>query len=205
MSYPKISLPQMLEETAERFPRQTALIYFSNRISYTQLLDHVNRCAAGLQSLGVNPGDRVALMLPNCPQFVIAYFGALRAGAIVTATSPIYTAREAGHQWHDAGVETVIVERCLQRIVKKARADLPALKNVIVTGLRDYYPKNFTKLCCSLGSKFKVQASKLKISPAHPASRIPHQVSGIQTRPWLDLLRVARRPRLITIKPADVA
>ncbi len=198
MTYPKISLPQMLEQTAKKFPAQTALIYFTNRINYTQLLDHVNRCAAGLQAMGVKKGDRVALMLPNCPQFVIAYFGALKAGAIVTATSPIYTAREAGHQWHDSGAETVIVERHLLPIVEKALTDLPHLKNVVVTGVREYFPKNFTKLCGILGSKPKAQSPNSRPS-------IQHSALGIPQRTWLDLLRTARQPRPVAIKPSDVA
>src|SRR6185436_6865023 len=108
MTYPKITLPEMLERTSARSPAAPALIYFGARISYSQLQDHVNRLAAGLRTLGLAGGDRVALMMPNCPQFVISYFGALRAGAIVTATSSMNTAREAAHQWHDAGVTTLI-------------------------------------------------------------------------------------------------
>src|SRR5579862_8755986 len=87
LKFPKSTLSQMLEETAAKFPRRIALIYFGMEMSYGQLLEHVNRCAAGLQTLGLKKGERVALMMPNCPQFVIAYFGALKAGAIVTATS----------------------------------------------------------------------------------------------------------------------
>ena len=94
MSYPKTTLPELLEQTAAKSPGHTALIYFGAKISYAQLLNHVNRLAAGLQAIGVKKGDRVALMMPNCPQFVISYFGALRAGAIVTATSSMYTSRD---------------------------------------------------------------------------------------------------------------
>ena len=87
MTYPSTTLPQLLEQTAARRPGAAALIYFGATISYGQLQDHVIRIAAGLQAMGVGKGDCVALMMPNCPQFVISYFGALRAGAIVTATS----------------------------------------------------------------------------------------------------------------------
>src|SRR5437660_7080925 len=104
--FPSLTVPALLEQAAKKFPRRTALIYFGSRISYAQLLEHVNRCSAGLQALGVRKNDRVALMMSNCPQFVIGYFGALRAGAIVTATSSMYTRREVAHQWQDAG-ETV--------------------------------------------------------------------------------------------------
>ena len=198
MNYPKVALPQRLEQTARKFPRRTALIYFSNRIRYAQLADQVNRCAAGLQGLGVKKGDRVALMLPNCPQFVIAYFGALRAGAIVTATSHIYTAREAGHQWHDSGAETVIVEDGLLDLVERVRAELPDLQNVIVTGLRDYYPKNFSKLCRSLQAKAGVRQAAFRRATGPPAS-------GLRTVAWRELLGSSRALRPVSIQPADVA
>src|SRR6185503_14455119 len=114
------TLPELLARAARRYPQRTALIYFGTRLAYRRLLEQVNRCAAGLQALGVRPGDRVALMTQNCPQFVIAYFGALRAGAVVTPTSPIYTPREAGHQWHDAGASVVIADATLLPVVDKA-------------------------------------------------------------------------------------
>ena len=87
LKFPKSTLPKMLEETARKYPGRRALVYFGMEMSYGQLLDHVNRCAAGLQALGVRKGERVALMMPNCPQYVIAYFGALRAGAMAVGGS----------------------------------------------------------------------------------------------------------------------
>src|SRR5881394_3350478 len=146
MNFPKITLTRMLEQTVERCPDRTALIYFGTRISYGKLLEHVNRCAAGLQTLGVKKGDRVALMMSNCPQFVVSYFGVLKAGGLVTATSSMYTAREAAHQWHDAGASALIVDRNLYPVAKTALAEVPEVKNVILTGSRDYYPVAFAKL-----------------------------------------------------------
>src|SRR5438552_195920 len=146
MNYPKITLTRMLEQTVEGCPDRTALIYFGTRISYGRLLEHVNRCAAGLQALGVRKGDRVALMMSNCPQFVVAYFGVLKAGGTVTATSSMYTAREAAQQWHDAGASALIVDRKLHPVATTALATVPEMKHVIVTGSRDYYPAAFAKL-----------------------------------------------------------
>src|ERR1017187_6132421 len=150
MTYPTTTLPQLLEQTAAKSSRATALVYFGATISYEQLQDHVNRLAAGLQALGVEKGDRVALMMPNCPQFVISYFGALRAGAIVTATSSMYTAREVAHQWHDAGVKAVIVDHRLFRAIRPALSQLTSAPQVILTGPRQYYPQPFSRLCVSL-------------------------------------------------------
>ncbi len=187
MGYPKITLSQMLEGTARRWPDHLAYIYFGARISYREFLDQVNRAAAGLQALGVRPGDRVALMMPNQPQFPIAYFGALRAGAIVTATSPIYTACETVHQWRDAGVKVAIVDRNLAAAAQAVQAECPELKHVVFTGEREYYPAGFR----ALKRKLKTKA---RLTPK----------SG-ESVAWLDLLRQSNRPKRVTTKPADVA
>jgi len=194
LKFPKSTLPKMLEETARKFPRRRALVYFGMEMSYGQLLDHVNRCAAGLQALGVRKGERVALMMPNCPQYVIAYFGALRAGAIVTATSSMYTRREAAHQWHDAGATTLTIEQRLYPIAKAASADVPELQRTVVTGIRDYYPTNFAALDRALRSKR---------TPGKPKS--PTLLSRSSLLPWRDLLSLAREPRPVPQKPSDIA
>jgi long-chain acyl-CoA synthetase len=194
LKFPKSTLPKMLEASAKKFPRRTALIYFGTEMSYGQLLDHVNRCAAGLQALGLRKGERVALMMPNCPQYVIAYFGALRAGAIVTATSSMYTRREAAHQWHDAGATTLIIEKRLYPIAKAASAEVPELQRTIVTGIKDYYPKNFLTLDRCLRAK--------------PAARRPKSATLISRSAllgWRDLLTLASAPRPIPQSPADIA
>ena len=192
MAYPKINLSQMLEQTAAKLPGATALIYFGSRISYADLLEQVNRTAAGFQALGVRKGDRVAVMMPNCPQFVIAYFGALKAGAIVTATSPIYTPREAAHQWKDAGASVAIVDRRLLHIVAAIRAELPDLRHVIEVGLRDYYPQNLKVL----GRKLRAKAGQKK--PSSIAQRPSPML-------WQELLSVGKTPRPVPIKQADIA
>ena len=195
---PSITLARMLEQTVRKFPRRTALIYQGNHINYADLMEHVNRCTAGLQSLGVKKGDRVALLMSNCPQFVIAYFAAVKAGAIVTATSAVYTAREVGHQWADSGAETVIVERRLLPVVATALPHLPKLKNIIVTGLRDYSPRNFLSLRKALRKRGRSKASRI----THHSSRITYHVSRIT---WSNLLSVNDRPRRVTSAPDDIA
>jgi len=198
MNYPKITLSRMLEQTVERCPDRTALIYFGTRISYRRLLEQVNRCAAGLQALGVRKGDRVALMMSNCPQFIISYFGVLKAGGIVTATSSMYTAREAAHQWHDAGASALIVDRKLQRVAKTALAEVPTVKHVIVTGSRDYYPAAYAKLDKAL------RARRTSRNP-QPATRIREHGTRITSHTWRDLLLHARLPRAVTVSPPDIA
>ena len=139
LSYPERTLSQLLSETARRFPERAATIFFGARLTYRQLNDQVSRCAAGLQRMGVSKGDRVAILLPNCPQYVIAYYAALRAGAIVVPCNPLYVARELQHQLADSGAKVIF---CLTRFyptVKQARSGT-ALQQIIVTSIKEYFP-----------------------------------------------------------------
>ena len=167
MTYPKITLPEMLERTSAKSPAAPALIYFGAKISYWQLQDHVNRVAAGLHALGLVKGDRVALMMPNCPQFVIGYFGAMRAGAIITATSTMYTAREVTHQWNDAGAKIVIADRRLYHVIKAALPQLTSVRHIILTGMRQYSATQFPRFCEVLKSSSRARGSgNRKSSPS---------------------------------------
>jgi long-chain acyl-CoA synthetase len=195
MTYPTTTLPQLLEQTAAKSSRATALVYFGATISYEQLQDHVNRLAAGLQALGVEKGDRVALMMPNCPQFVISYFGALRAGAIVTATSSMYTAREVAHQWNDAGVKIVIAARRLFPIIRAAFPQLASAPQIILTGMRQYYPQHFRRLCASLD--LSTDRKGLKAAKAVTDGPTIHR--------WEEILHLSRTPRPDGLTPADIA
>ncbi len=187
MIYPRTTLSGMLEQTARKCAPQAAIAYFGTVLSYAELLDQVDRAAAGLQALGVQPGDRVALLMQNCPQFIIAFFGVCRAGGIVTATSPMYTAREAGHQWRDAGVSVVIADRRLRHIVEAAWAECPALRRIVLLGWREYASANYAALEDALGSEAKLD----------PASSRPVA--------WRDLLRAGARPSPVKTEPEDVA
>jgi long-chain acyl-CoA synthetase len=195
------TLPGLLERTAAKSASETALLFFGCRITYRQLLDHSNRLAAGLQAMGLEKGDRVALLLPNCPQFVIAFFGALQAGAIVTTTSPMYTARELIYQWNDAGVKVVIADRRLLPVIKTALRQLPSVRQIVLTGLRQYYPKQFVRLCASLKTSSKARASK--VSKSAFANSLGETKPGVHN--WEQVLGVSRFPRPHGLSPADVA
>ncbi len=197
MPYPKITLPQLLAKTSAKSPGQTALLYFGAKISYRQLQDHVNRLAAGLQAIGVKKGDRVALLMPNCPQFVISYFGAMRAGAIVTATSAMYTAREITHQWNDAGATVVIADRNLYPVIKAALPQLKSVRHIVLTGMRQYYPRHWKQLCRSLNSSSRAKHS---ISAKLSSTRVEPALHN-----WEDILRVSHKPRPSGLAPADIA
>ena len=113
--YPEITLPEALDQTVARFPDRVALRFFLDArlpaptLTYRQLQDQTLRFATALFQLGVRKGDRVALMLPNCPQFVVAFYGAMRIGAIPVNTNPMYVSREMREQFEDSGCETVVL------------------------------------------------------------------------------------------------
>jgi long-chain acyl-CoA synthetase len=115
IEYPDVTLPEALDQSAERFPDRVALRFFLDArlpvpaLTYRELQDATKRFATALFQLGVRKGDRVALMLPNCPQLVIAFYGAMRIGAIPVNTNPMYVAREMKEQFEDSGCETVVL------------------------------------------------------------------------------------------------
>ena len=139
IQYPDVSLFELLRRTAKLFPRNTAIIFFGKRITYRELDGLTDSFAAALAGLGVRKGDRVALFLPNMPEFVIAYYGVLKAGAIVTAISPLSKEREAARQLHDAEAETVVVLDVFYPLVK-AVLGRTVVKRVIVARMKDFMP-----------------------------------------------------------------
>ncbi|MCL4440633.1 MAG: long-chain fatty acid--CoA ligase [Firmicutes bacterium] len=139
LEYSDVSLPRLLEKSVHEFGERTATNFFGARLTYLELLTEVNRLARILADLGVEKGDRVAIMLPNCPQAVIAYYGALRLGAVVVATNPLYVERELEFQLEDSGTETIIVLDLFYSRVKAVK-ERTHLKHVIVTKLQEYMP-----------------------------------------------------------------
>jgi long-chain acyl-CoA synthetase len=129
----------LLDRTASRYPGRTALIYYGTRLSYAQLAHHAHRFAIALQSLGVKKGDRVAIALPNIPQYPIAFYGALLAGAVVVPTNPLYTEREMQHQLADSGARVLVMLDTFYPIVRAVRQQT-ALDHFILTSPADFLP-----------------------------------------------------------------
>ncbi len=147
---PDYPVTQNLIESAKQYPDRTALIYgnvvaplgdalMDATMDYRTLLDLTYRFAGALQRMGVKRGDRVAIHLPNCPQFVIAYYATLMIGGIVVPCNPQYVARELRHQLNDSGAETIITLSLTYPVVKQIRAETQ-LKSVIVTNVKEYFP-----------------------------------------------------------------
>ena len=125
------------DEATDKWKDRTAVIFYGRKMSYRELRDHVDRFATALQDLGIKKGDRVALLLLNSPQFIIAYFGALKAGAILTAISPFYVSPEIKHQIEDSGATTIICQDNLYDNVERAGVKLD---RVILVNITDYLP-----------------------------------------------------------------
>jgi long-chain acyl-CoA synthetase len=134
---PQFSLQEILHKTAKEFPQKTSVVYGGREITYAQLEALSNRFALSLVKLGVKKGDRIAIFLPNIPQFIIAYFGVLGAGAVVTAISPLYREREVEYQLNDSEAQTILALDSFYPTLAKIKQKTK-LKNVIVTGQDEY-------------------------------------------------------------------
>ncbi|GGG06251.1 long-chain-fatty-acid--CoA ligase [Paenibacillus aceti] len=141
--YPQQHLAQFLVDSAQRFPEQTALDFMGAKTSYRTLLDKTYRFANALRNLGVQQGDRVAIMLPNCPQAVIAYYGVMLIGGVVVMTNPLYMPREVEYQLRDSGARVIVTLDLLVDRVNKAMEQHP-LDYTIVARVQDElsFPKN---------------------------------------------------------------
>jgi long-chain acyl-CoA synthetase len=148
IDYPNTTLPEALEETAQKHPDFPAMIFKDNAITYREYKKTVDRFAAALQGLGVKKGDRVAVHLPNCPQYPIAYAATLLIGAIVVPCNPVYTQRELRHQLKDSGAEVIVTLSAMYPMVKSIRHDTN-LRHVIVAKVKTYFPA-FIKLLFTL-------------------------------------------------------
>lgn len=132
-----------LREAAERFPSKIAIHFMGKEITFGRLYEETLKLASELSKLGLEKGDRAAIMLPNSPQSVISYFAILMVGGVAVQTNPLYTERELEHQLQDSGAKIIICLDALYPRVEKARAN-SELRTIIVTGVQDYlpFPKN---------------------------------------------------------------
>jgi long-chain acyl-CoA synthetase len=169
LEYPKVSLHAILEKTAKEHPEKAAIAYFEREITYAELDSLSNQFAGALNAIGVKKGDRIAVFLPNIPQFVIAYYGVLKAGAVLTAISPLHREREVEHQLNDSEAETVVALDSLYPIVKKVWPKT-SLRNVIITSLEEYASKT-TAMPSTVEQKPNVHSfQELLIEAAKPSS-----------------------------------
>src|SRR3546814_3453644 len=160
----------MLAASIRAFPRRPALEFFGAVTTYRQLGEQVDRAAEGLRRLGVRRGDRVALVLPNSPQHVVAFYAALRLGAIVIEHNPLYTARELRHQFEDHGARVAIVWDKVFDTVAGFPSDL-ALDRIVSVDITEALP--FGKRAALRLPVPKARAARERMTST-PKTRHPH-------------------------------
>ena len=133
LEYPAVPVFHFLDEAARRGPDRPCTIFKDEVITYGQMSERTDRLAHALRSLGVRRGRRVGLFMPNCPEFVLAYFAILKAGAAVVAINPLFTPPEIVEQVNDAGLRTIFAAGALYERLKTAQTGTP-VRHVIVTG-----------------------------------------------------------------------
>ena len=191
ITYPEIVLPDVLRQTAETYGDRTAMIFKGARLSYAEFNRAVDRLGAALQQLGVRPGDRVAIHLPNCPQFLITYYAVLRIGAIVVPCNPLYKAHEMTHQLADSGAEVIVTLSSQYPLIKSIRQST-RLRHVIVAQIKTYFPLHL-RLLFTLA---------LEAKTGHRVN-----ITGEADTHWFSdvLKRAPDSPRAVEVKPGDLA
>jgi len=139
IDYERLTLPAALSKAARDVPERTALIMMGKKISFGQLDDRVNGFAAALTKLGIRKGDKIALLLPNLPQMVIATYASFRLGAVVVMNNPLYTERELEYQLNDSDSRMAI---CLDLLVPRMLKlkEKTGVETIIACHIRDYLP-----------------------------------------------------------------
>jgi long-chain acyl-CoA synthetase len=179
--YPERSMWSLLEQSAERFPDAPAVAFpvapLARRLTYRQLKEEAERFAGALASVGVGKGHRVGLVLPNCPQYVVAFFGIQRLGAVAVGNNPLYTRQEMTHQLTDAGIQTLIVLDVLYPTIGKIRDEV-GLRQVVVTEIGDYLGFPINKVA-------RVKQRREARHEGHPWPPVPADHEVIR---WPDLM-----------------
>ena len=132
----RTGLGKMLEETVEKHRKKTALFFEGKEISFEQLNENVNRLANGLRKLGIEKGDRVAMMLPNIPEFVYSFYAIQKLGAIAVPFNTMYKGREILHILNDSEARAVITLTNFAPLINELKPDAPSLEHIILTGER---------------------------------------------------------------------
>ena len=168
------TIVDVFDSSVCQWAAKDALEFFGKTTTFAELAEQVDRCAEGLRRMGVTKGDRVALLLPNCPEAVIAFYGILRLGAVVVEHNPLYTEHELAQPFYDHGARVAICwDKIASKIVKLRRTS--DLENVVTVDITQSLPK---KLQFALRLPFR-KTRKLRESMTSPPRH---------TFPWERLL-----------------
>ena len=192
IEFEDVTLPQYLERSAQDHPDRVALIFKNRKVTYSRLWRDSKRLATAFQRMGVEPGDRIAIHLPNLPQTVVAFYAALACGGIVVLTNPLYTGVEIEHQWNDAGCKVAVTcDFLFEQRLKDIRHKL-AVQEIVITSIAEglAFPLNLI--------------APLKLSRQHPpmAARVTAE-DGVHR--LQELVRQTPARRLPELRPGDTA
>ena len=134
LNYPAGPLHEVMRATAERFPDRPAITFKDEVLTFADFDRESNRLANGLATLGLGVGDRMALYLPNCPQYQLAFYAASKLGAITCPMNPSYREREVTYHVNDSGAKVMVTHASLWPVLEACRSQLPHLAHVVVTG-----------------------------------------------------------------------
>jgi long-chain acyl-CoA synthetase len=188
--YPDRTLLDYLADAARARPNRPAILFKGAAVTYAELETLSNACASALAALGVRRGDRVALLLPNCPQFLVAQFGAWKLGAIVAPLNPTYTDRELEPPLREHGVETIVTLTRFYAQVKRIQRQA-GVRRVIATNIKEYLPARLRLLFTLF--REKASGDRVRLAP------------GDHDLAHLLLVNQGRRPPPIGLKPSDPA
>jgi long-chain acyl-CoA synthetase len=182
-----------LESSARRFPHRTAVIFEDKKISYQRLNEEVNRFAHALLSLGLDPGKRVMLLLPNLPQIVIGFFGTLKVGGVAVFTLPMTEPNELVRQVKDCGAHILITTQQFESLARnvKEHPNIP-LKHIIFTEESDYVPTSIRDTASLLSNR---KVNKIENKPSEDGIFIFSRLLYTSTKTSPD----------IEVKPSDLA
>jgi long-chain acyl-CoA synthetase len=190
--FPKQSAFSLLSDAAAGFPDSTAIAFLGKHLTYRELLREVERFSSVLAGLGVQRGDRVGLLLPNSPQYVIAWYACQRLGAVAVGNNPLYTRRELAHQIADFGPQVMVVLDQLYPSWDAVAKETP-VREVVVTRLTDYmrFPLNL------------LAPLKFKRDAKHEGKPWPPVPSGANVRWWKEAMDSAGPPPPVGEVDAD--
>jgi long-chain acyl-CoA synthetase len=185
------TLPQMFRTTVRQHGEKDALVFFGHKISYRELDDASEAFAAGLAAQGVKKGDRVALLLPNCPHFVIAYYGAQKIGAIIVPCNPTYTEKELVTQLNDSKPSAFVTLSVLFKLARTVQQKV-GISHLIVGNIKDYFPP-------ALKLVFTVAKEKKE------GHRVELEGAGVHS--WSEFLAkyASHKAPTVEISPDDIA
>jgi len=173
LDYPRIPYDQVLSHGAERYPENVAVVFREVSLTYRELEALTNRFARALAALGVAKGDRVCILSPNCPEYIIAFYAIARVGAVASPMNPSYREREIEYQLNDTEAVAIVAHRSLVPLVDNVRPHAPHLKHVIVVG-----PGAVT------GSSARSFPDLIARQPATPPARVAIQEDDLVALPY---------------------